>query len=52
VTVHEGDSLWAIAQRTAPGRDPRAVVDEIRELNGLSSSLIQPGQSLTVPAQG
>ena len=50
VAVEQGDSLWAIAQRLAPERDPRAVIHEIRELNGLSENLIQPGQVLLVPS--
>jgi len=51
VTVEEGDSLWAIARALAPQADPRGVVLDIRELNGLSSNTIQPGQVLLVPAQ-
>ena len=50
VAVEQGDSLWAIAQRLAPQRDPRAVIHEIRELNGLGGNLIQPGQVLLVPS--
>lgn len=50
VNVQEGDSLWAIAQATAPTADPREVVMEIRELNGLTSNTIHPGQVLVVPS--
>lgn len=50
VVVEQGDSLWRIAQRTAPGADPREVVTRIRELNGMRSNLIQPGQALLVPS--
>lgn len=49
VTVMEGDSLWGIAREVAPAVDPREVVLEIREINGLSSSTIRPGQVLLVP---
>lgn len=49
VVVEQGDSLWLIAQRAAPESDPRGVVMEIRELNGLRSNLIQPGQVLLIP---
>jgi LysM repeat protein len=52
VTVEEGDSLWAIARHTSPQIDPREVVLDIRELNGLTSNTIQPGQELLVPASG
>lgn len=49
VTVMEGDSLWGIARVVAPQADPRETVLQIREINGLSSSTIQPGQVLLVP---
>jgi hypothetical protein len=49
--VEQGDSLWAIAQGVSPGRDPRDVIHEIRELNGLRSNLLQPGQVLLVPTR-
>ena len=52
VVVEQGDSLWNIAQRLAPSQDPRAVIQEIRELNALRSNLIQPGQVLLVPVAG
>jgi hypothetical protein len=29
VVVRPGDSLWTIAQRIAPGQDPRPIVDEL-----------------------
>ena len=29
--VREGDSLWSVAERLAPGDDPRPVVDALRE---------------------
>jgi nucleoid-associated protein YgaU len=50
VVVEQGDSLWLIAGRTAPDADPREVVTRIRELNGMRSNLIQPGQVLLVPS--
>ena len=50
VVVEQGDSLWLIAERAAPESDPRGVVTQIRELNGLRSNVIQPGQVLLIPA--
>jgi len=50
VVVEQGDSLWLIAGRTAPDADPREVVTRIRELNGMRSNLIHPGQALLVPS--
>jgi LysM repeat protein len=46
--VRPGDTLWTIAAANYAG-DPRAGIWEIRERNGLSGSLIQPGQRLVLP---
>lgn len=43
ITVQPGDSLWALARRFD------TTVAELRELNGLSSDALRPGQVLTVP---
>ncbi|MCW2500206.1 MAG: hypothetical protein JWN87_1882 [Frankiales bacterium] len=48
-TVHAGETLWAVAKRVAPGQDPRAVVQQLRELNHLASGGIQAGQQLLLP---
>jgi LysM domain len=32
--VQPGDTMWSIAAEIAPDRDPRAVVDALREANG------------------
>src|SRR3954447_8837593 len=37
VTVRPGDTLWAIAERVAPGADPRETVAQIESLNHLSA---------------
>lgn len=49
VVVQPGDTLWSIASPVAAGGDVRAVVREIRELNGLSSARLVPGQTLQLP---
>jgi LysM repeat protein len=49
VTVHRGDSLWAIAESIAPQGDPRVVIDEIIRLNGLDGAVVEPGQRLALP---
>jgi Tfp pilus assembly protein FimV len=46
VTVHDGDTLWSIASRIAPQRDPRLVVAELEDVNHLSSPAVEPGQIL------
>ncbi|MCU1599511.1 MAG: hypothetical protein JWO22_220 [Frankiales bacterium] len=48
-TVKAGESLWSVAKRVAPHSDPRALVDQIRELNHLSSGGLQVGQLLVLP---
>jgi LysM repeat protein len=48
VTVQPGDTLWSIAGQVAPGRDPRSVVDQIRQSNHLTSVSLSPGQTLKV----
>lgn len=52
VVVQPGETLWQIAKTLAPQGDPRALVAEIRELNGLSDAPVRPGQSLVVPVLG
>ena len=49
VSVASGETLWALAAEYAPERDPRAVVEEIVELNVLGSSTVQAGQSRHIP---
>ena len=48
-TVHQGESLWAVARRVAPGSDPRSLVLRIQELNHLDSGSVQAGQQLLLP---
>jgi len=45
VVVAPGDSLWSLAARLAPQRDPRAVVDAIATARG--TSMVTPGDSIT-----
>ena len=49
VTVHPGQSLWSVAETADPGADPRAVIQQIVELNGLSGDVVFAGQRLWVP---
>jgi len=50
VTVRPGETLWAIAEREAPGVDPRETVAAILDLNALESSAVQAGSVLLLPA--
>lgn len=51
VTVVSGQSLWQIAESIAPNDDPRDVVSDIADLNGLTGSVVVPGQRLAIPQQ-
>ncbi|HZE49157.1 MAG TPA: LysM peptidoglycan-binding domain-containing protein [Jatrophihabitantaceae bacterium] len=46
VTVGSGDTLWSIASRIAPQRDPRTVVAALEQINHLTNPVLQPGQVL------
>ena len=50
--VQPGDTLWSIAERHAPGRDPREVVFAIDETNELGSGPLVPGRTLLLPDVG
>jgi LysM domain len=51
VVVQPGQTLWEIAGRIAPDRDPRRVVADIEDLNGLTDpGGLVSGQSLFVPS--
>jgi Tfp pilus assembly protein FimV len=49
VVVESGDTLWDVAARVMPGRDGDQAVAELRRLNGLRDSVLQPGQTLILP---
>ena len=46
--VREGDTLWTIAQKLAPGSDPRPIVDLLSTMNGVDAGRLVPGQTLVV----
>ncbi len=45
--VQRGDTLWTIAERLAPGRDPRPIVDALADRNGGTD--LRVGQLLVIP---
>lgn len=51
VVVQPDDTLWSVAARHAPGRDPFRTIEEIQRLNGIADHTIHPGQQLLVPAR-
>ncbi len=48
--VHSGDTLWSIASKLAPAKDPREIVDALMRGNHLGSPTIIPGQTLRLVA--
>ena len=49
-TVEHGDTLWEIAtEHYPPSEDPRAMVEAIRQENGLEGYGIRPGMRLELP---
>jgi LysM repeat protein len=51
IVVQPHDTLWSIATRTAPRRDPYAAVAEIQRLNGLTDYFVSPGDMLVLPRE-
>ena len=49
VTVARGDSLWSVAEAFSNSNDIRRAVYDIRQVNGLESPSLQPGQVLRIP---
>lgn len=48
--VRSGDTLWSIAIRLAPERDPRSVVDTLVSMNHLGGEPLIPGRAIRLPA--
>jgi LysM repeat protein len=47
--VQPGDTLWSVAERHLPSRDPFGMIEEIRRLNDLEDYTVHAGQRLTLP---
>jgi LysM repeat protein len=50
--VRPGETLWSIATRYEPSRDPRIVVDAIASANRVDPGSLVPGQELRIPTVG
>jgi hypothetical protein len=50
VVVQPHDTLWSIATRTSPRRDPYAAVAEIQRLNNIQGYVVHPGEILVLPS--
>jgi Tfp pilus assembly protein FimV len=49
IVVGTGDTLWTIAERIAPGTDPRITVAALERANRLPGALIEAGAVLVLP---
>jgi nucleoid-associated protein YgaU len=49
VQVRPGQSLWTLAEAYDPNADTRQVIQEILQLNSMSTDQVQPGQVLWMP---
>ena len=49
VLVRPGDSLWSLAEAYDPNADTRLIVQDIQQLNSMTTDQVQPGQILWVP---
>ncbi|MEV7623016.1 LysM domain-containing protein [Actinoplanes sp. NPDC089786] len=49
VIVQPHDTLWSIATRTAPRRDPYAAVADLKKINHIDGYVVHPGQTLQLP---
>lgn len=50
VWVEPGETLWEVAERSAPGYDTEAVIARIHELNEIPGSGVLAGQAIEVPS--
>ena len=49
--VSSGESLWSVvSEHYPPSKDPRVIVEQVREANDLGGYVIQPGDKLELPA--
>jgi hypothetical protein len=51
VTIQPGETLWQLAEETAPNADPRDFVQDVVSLNALDGSGVQAGEQLAIPTK-
>jgi LysM domain len=49
VEVRPGQNLWTLAEAYDPNADTRQVIQDIMQLNSMSTDQVQPGQILWMP---
>lgn len=48
--IQPGDTLWSIARRITPDRDPRETVAALERLNALPGGMLEAGRLLRLPS--
>ncbi|PCN48310.1 hypothetical protein Csp2054_07785 [Curtobacterium sp. 'Ferrero'] len=51
VTIQPGETLWQLAEETAPDSDPRDFVADVVNLNALDGSALQAGETISIPTK-
>lgn len=51
VTIQPGETLWQLAEQTAPNSDPRDFVQDVVSLNALDGSALQAGEEIAIPTK-
>lgn len=49
VTIEAGQTLWDLAEDVAPNQNPQDWMQDLVNLNGLTSTDLQPGQRIALP---
>ena len=49
ITIESGQTLWNLAEKVAPGENVQDWMQEVVNLNGLTSTDLQPGQRIALP---
>ena len=51
VTIQPGETLWQLAEETAPNADPRDFVQDVVNLNALDGAALQAGERIAIPTK-
>ena len=49
ITIESGQTLWDLAEKVAPEQNTQDWMQEVVNLNGLTSTDLQPGQRIALP---
>ncbi len=49
IKIQKGQTLWNIAAKYSTNKDPRKLIYQMKKINGIEDSIIQPGEVIKVP---